>query len=113
MEAVRRELYYFEEDDGRYPYKEWLLSLKDPVVVARLDVRLTKLTLGNFGKWRAVGEGVIELKENFGPGYRIYVAEDGPVCILILCGGDKSSQTADIQNAKEYWKLYKSRRRRK
>ena len=113
MEVGARTLYYFEETRGRYPYREWILNLKNPVAVARLDVRLTKLTLGNFGKWRAVGEGVIELKEDFGPGYRIYVAEDGPVIVVILCAGDKRTQPADIQRAKEYWKQYKSRKRGK
>lgn len=113
MEVRRREPNYFEEAKGRYPYREWLLSLKDPAAIARLDIRLTKLTMGNFGKWRPVGEGVIELKEDFGPGYRIYVAEDGPVVVVILCGGDKRSQTADIQRAKEYWRIYKSRKRGK
>ena len=113
MEVGSRTLYYFEETKGRYPYREWLLSLKNPVAVARLDVRLTKLMLGNFGKWLSVGEGVIELKEDFGPGYRIYVGEDGPVIVVILCAGDKSTQTADIQRAKEYWKKYKSRKRGK
>jgi putative addiction module killer protein len=113
VEAGRRELYYFEEPKGRYPYREWLASLKDSVTIARLDVRLTKLILGNFGKHRSVGEGVIELKEDFGPGYRIYVGEDGPRIVVILCGGDKSRQTADIQRAKDYWKQYKSRKRGK
>lgn len=87
------------------------MTLKDPLTIARLDVRLTKLMMGNFGEWRPVGEGVIELKENFGPGYRIFIAEDGPVVVVILCGGDKRSQTADIQRAKEYWTIYKSRKR--
>ncbi|OGH56385.1 MAG: hypothetical protein A3G34_01695 [Candidatus Lindowbacteria bacterium RIFCSPLOWO2_12_FULL_62_27] len=113
METVLRTLYYFEETKDRYPYREWLMSLKNPVDVAKLDVRLTKLMLGNLGKWRSVGEGVIELKEDFGPRYRIYVAEDGPVIVVILCGGDKSTQTADIKRAKEYWKIYKSRKRGK
>ena len=113
MEAKPRELHYFELAKGRYPYREWLLSLKNPMAVARLDVRLTKLTMGNSGNWRLVGDGVIELKEDFGPGYRIYVGEDGPVLVVILCGGDKSSQAADIQRAKEYWKIHKTKKRGK
>lgn len=112
METARRGLYYYEDDRGRHPYREWLLGLKEQTVVARLDVRLTKLMMGNFGKWRSVGGGVIELKEDFGPGYRIYVAEDWPVWVVVLCGGDKSSQASDIRRAKEYWKNYKSRKRR-
>lgn len=113
MEARTRELYYFEEPKGGYPYREWLLSLKNPAAIARLDIRLTKLLMGNFGKWRAVGEGVVELKEDFGPGYRIYVGEDGPVVVVLLCGGDKKTQQTDIQRAKEYWKKYKSGKRGK
>ena len=113
MEAKSRELHYFELAKGRYPYREWLLSLKNTTVVARLDVRLTKLTMGNFGNWRPVGAGVIELKEDFGPGYRIYVGEDRPVLVVILCGGDKSSQAADIHRAKEFWEIHKTKKRGK
>ena len=65
--------------------------------------------MGNFGQCEPVGEGVFELKIDFGPGYRVYFGKIGAKCILLLCGGDKSSQKNDIQKAKTYFKDYLSR----
>ena len=59
------------------------------------------------GDCKPVGEGVLELRINYGPGYRVYVAEDGPVVVLLLIGGDKGTQTKDIKTAKSYWKNYR------
>jgi putative addiction module killer protein len=69
---------------------------------------LKKLLLGNFGNCRFVGEGVYELKIDYGGGYRIYFGQVGIKIILLLCGGDKSTQDQDIQQAKKYWKDYRS-----
>ena len=67
--------------------------------------RLERVRAGSLGKWRSVGEGVIELKIDFGPGYRVYVGIDGRSVILLLAG-EKSSQKADIKTAKDYWSDY-------
>ena len=67
--------------------------------------RLERVRAGLFGKWRPVGEGVIELKVDFGPGYRVYIGVDGNSVILLLAGA-KASQKADIKTAKEYWSDY-------
>jgi putative addiction module killer protein len=66
---------------------------------------------GNPGHWRQVGGPIIELKENFGPGYRVYLAEDGDDWIVLLAGGDKSSQSKDIEIAKTYWAIFIERHR--
>ncbi len=73
-------------------------------------MRLNQLQLGNLGYYRSVGEGVCELKINHGPGYRVYFAQVDTTIILLLCGGDKSSQAEDISLAIGYWNDYKRRR---
>lgn len=106
MQVRPRQLVYFELSEGRYPFRDWLRSLTDAMVRRRLKARLRKLELGNPGHWRSVGAGVIELKEDFGPGFRLYVAEDGPVCVVLLAGGIKAGQAKDIQMARDYWHQY-------
>ncbi len=66
--------------------------------------RLVRVELGTFGEHRGVGEGVTELVINFGPGYRIYIGQDGSEIVILLIGGDKRSQDADIKTAKRYWR---------
>jgi putative addiction module killer protein len=82
-------------------FKNWLLSLRDRLARARIIKRLDRLASGNPGQWRSVGNGVIELKIDYGPGYRVYYVTRGDTAVLLLCGGDKGSQDLDIQKAKE------------
>ena len=103
MEPKPRKVEYYQTKAGKAPFREWLDKLNDRVGKARIDARVTRLQAGQFGKCKSVGNGVYELKDKFGPGYRIYYAEDGQEVILLLCGGDKSDQQADIQVAKNYW----------
>jgi len=79
----------------------WLRSLKDRTARARLLLRLRKATLGNLGDHKAVGDGVWEMREFFGPGWRMYYVVQGTTVIMMLRGGDKSSQARDIARAKE------------
>jgi putative addiction module killer protein len=76
---------------------------------ARIRVRLNRIRLGNFGDCKAVAEGVMELRMDFGPGYRVYFGQDGDVLVILLCGGDKRTQMRDIVTAKQYWQSYKRR----
>jgi len=71
---------------------------------------MDRLEEGNFGDHRSVGGGVTELRIASGPGYRVYCSEAGPVVVLLLCGGDKSTQAADIEKAKTYWRIYRTGR---
>ena len=89
--------------DGRNPSREWLLSLRDREARARIRVRIDRVSLGNFGDWRSVGSGVSELRTAHGPGYRVYFGRVGTTVIVLLCGGDKSAQAADIEKAQAYW----------
>jgi putative addiction module killer protein len=95
--------------DGRSPISEWLAALLDGKARAKIRVRLDRISLGNFGDCRRVGEGVQELRINYGPGYRVYFGQLGSTIVLLLCGGDKSAQAKDIDLAKYYWN--KCRRR--
>jgi putative addiction module killer protein len=100
----------YETVDGCIPLDEWLASLRDRRAKARILIRLDRLELGLEGHWRSVGEGIRELKISEGKGYRVYYAWDGPKIILLLCGGDKSTQNADIENARTYWRNYNERK---
>ena len=107
MIAIPRELRVYESSSGTAPFDDWLEGLRDPKGRAHIQVRLDRLEKGNLGDCKPVGEGVLELRINYGPGYRVYLAEDGPVVVLLLIGGNKSTQTKDIKSAKGYWKEYR------
>ena len=82
-------------------YAAWFSSLRDRVAKARIDIRIRRLSLGNPGDVRPVGEGVSELRIDHGPGYRVYFVQHGTLLVVLLTGGDKSSQTHDISTAKK------------
>jgi len=81
--------------------------LRDKVAVYRIRARLDRVELGNFGTAKPIGAGVSELKIDHGPGYRVYYAMNGKTVVLLLIGGDKSTQHKDIETAKAYWKRQK------
>ncbi|WP_165055987.1 MULTISPECIES: type II toxin-antitoxin system RelE/ParE family toxin [unclassified Adlercreutzia] len=83
-------------------FAKWLKRLKDATARARILVRIQRLSLtGNFGDAKPVGEGVFEMRIDYGPGYRLYYAQRGNELVLLLMGGDKSSQQKDITKAKK------------
>ena len=102
-----REIQAYRTQNGREPFTEWLRSLRDQRTRDRIRKRLERLGDGNFGDCQSVGNGVFELRVHFGAGYRIYFSEMGKTTVLLLCGGDKSSQAQDIQRAKTYWLKHK------
>ena len=81
-------------------YAKWFAGLRDRVARARIDIRIRRLSLGNAGDAKPVGEGVSELRVDHGPGYRVYFIQRGEVLIVLLAGGNKSTQDSDIRNAK-------------
>lgn len=109
MEVTPRELRYYQTRAGTVVFRNWLTGLVDIRTRARIRIRLDRVEEGNLGDHRGVGEGVMELRWSFGPGYRVYFAEDGPVIIVLLCGGDKRSQNRDVRAAKAYWRDYQAR----
>lgn len=92
---------------GAEPYAEYLDHLRDRPGAARIRARVTRAQLGNFGDHKSVGRGVVELRIDQGPGYRVYLGLHGGELIVLLCAGDKSSQRADIAKAREYWEEFK------
>jgi putative addiction module killer protein len=103
------ELYHYQAQDGRIPYRAWLDTVRDPIAFAAVQARTDRLRRGLFGDCVPVGEGVWELRIDTGPGYRVYYARAGKQVVLLLCGGDKRKQKADIRNAKDYWRDYAKR----
>ena len=87
-------------------YEKWFASLKDRTARARVDIRIRRLSFGNVGIVEPVGEGVSELKIDHGPGYRVYFIQHGGHYVLLLAGGDKSTQARDIKKAKELARKY-------
>ncbi|RMF17414.1 MAG: type II toxin-antitoxin system RelE/ParE family toxin [Candidatus Dadabacteria bacterium] len=101
-------LVVYESPSGKLPFHEWLTKLKDRKARAVIRARLERVRLGNFGDCKQVGEGVSELRVDFGPGYRVYFGRDGDKIVVLLCGGNKKTQSKDIKRAKDYWKEYGS-----
>lgn len=109
MDTVESEIRLYATRNGKVPYSRWLNSLKDVRGRAVIRVRLNRIRLGNFGDCRTVGEGVMELRIDHGPGYRVYFGRVGRRIVLLLCGGDKASQSKDIELARAYWADYRRR----
>lgn len=107
MEAQEKTILTYVKNDGSVPFNNWLKTLKDRKARAIIRTRINRIRLGNLGNCKSVGEGVSELKIKFGAGYRVYFGQEGDKIIILLLGGDKSSQTKDIKQAKQYWQDYK------
>lgn len=104
-----KEIRIYRTKEGKIPFIEWIESLKDNLAKAQITNRLNRIKLGNFGDCENVGKGVKELKIHFGPGYRVYFAEQGRSILLLLFGGNKRSQQKDIKHAQEYLADFKER----
>lgn len=81
-------------------FADWFARIRDRSAKARIEARLDRLALGNPGDVKPVGEGVSELRVPYGPGYRVYYMQRGELLVILLCGGDKSTQDRDITQAK-------------
>lgn len=102
--AQPKQVIVYVDEHGQEPFTEWLDSLRDVMGRKRILARVGRLEHGNYGDCEPVGEGVSELRMFFGSGYRVYIGEEGKNIVVLLCGGDKSTQTEDIETAKTYWK---------
>ena len=95
--------------DGTDVFGKWLDGLRDLQAQARIVVRLDRLALGLAGDAKVLRGGVSELRIDHGPGYRVYFARSGRTVVLLLCGGDKRTQAADIARAVRYWREFQER----
>jgi putative addiction module killer protein len=102
-----KQIRIYQDYNGRKPLIEWLDNFKDIDTKARILKRLRRIEQGNFGDCQPIGEGLSELRMFFGAGYRVYFGQVDDVVVLLLCGGDKSSQNSDIIKAKQCWKDFK------
>ncbi|MBI2841606.1 MAG: type II toxin-antitoxin system RelE/ParE family toxin [Acidobacteria bacterium] len=106
MEVPERDVEYYNTEDGRQPFRDSLHSLRDREGRRKIWARIDRVSLGNLGYCASVGEGVMELKIEVGPGYRVYFGQVGKKLVILLCGGDKSTQKSDIRAAHKYWADY-------
>ena len=95
------------EINGKKPLDEWMESLKDKNTIARISERLWRLSIGCYGDYKKIDNELSELRLKFGSGYRIYFSEINNIILLLLCGGDKSTQKRDIKKAKDYLQNWK------
>ncbi len=105
------ELRYYATGDGRSPFEDWFSGL-DAAAGAKVTVAVARLEQGNLSNVKPVGEGVLEYRIDWGPGYRLYFGRDGNVLVILLTGGTKKRQQRDIETAKALWAEYKRRRPR-
>jgi putative addiction module killer protein len=104
------EIRQYIDRSGRSPFDRWFEKLNDSAK-ARITVHLDRLERGNFSAAKSVGEGVSELRLDFGPGFRIYFGKDGEQIVILLGGGTKKRQQLDIETAKAIWQEFKQRKR--
>src|ERR1700753_3142557 len=103
------ELCYFLAEDESSPFEEWFSGL-DAQAAAKVTVALARLEQANLSNAKSVGEGVLEYRIDWGPGYRVYFGRDGDRFVILLTGGTKKRQQRDIETAKRFWAIYKRRR---
>jgi putative addiction module killer protein len=105
------ELRYYQTGNGKSPFEEWFSGL-DAQAAAKVTKALVRLEQGNLSNAKGVGEGVLEFRIDWGPGYRVYFGRDGDVLVILLTGGTKKQQQRDIDKAHALWTDYKKRRPR-
>ena len=103
------EIRHYVTRAGKDVFDDWLSELADARAQAKIASRINRLAAGNFGDCKALRQGVCEPRIDWGPGYRVYYAMLGKVCVLLLCGGDKRKQSSDINRALGYLKDYMER----
>jgi putative addiction module killer protein len=95
--------------NGKAPFVEWIDKLRDREARIKIRIRLDRILSGNPGDCKSLGHDLYEMRIHYGPGYRVYYGREGSQLVLLLCGGNKSTQPADIRLANRYWQDYRSR----
>ena len=103
------EIRIYTDKQAAQPLIVWLEALNDLRAKAQIQARMVRVAAGNFGDCKPLRDGVQELRIDYGPGYRVYLNRQGPILVLLLCGGDKADQSRDIERAIEYLKDWKER----
>jgi len=103
------EIVEYIDEEGESPFGKWFAEV-DIQAALRVRRALARMEQGNFGDSKGIGEGVIERRIPFGPGYRLYYGRDGVALVILLIGGTKKRQSTDIDAAKQYWADYKARK---
>ncbi len=106
--ATPKDVVAFRTRDGQVLFEQWLDDLDDKRAVARILARLARVRQGNLGDCKPVGEGVSELRVDYGPGYLVYFGQKRRTLVVLLCGGDKRTQDRDIRLAKQFWQEFKA-----
>lgn len=104
--TMSKQVIVYAKENGKEPFTEWLYSLWDVMGRKCILARVSRLQQGTYGDCEPVGEGVSELRLFFGSGYRVYFGEQDNQIVVLLCGGDKGSQSKGIEQAKTYWQEY-------
>ena len=104
-----KEIRFFKTEQGNEPFRKWLNKIKDNTALALINNRIKRLSLGYDGDYKRVAKNVFEIRIHYGPGYRVYFSFQNNEIIILLLGGNKSSQKKDIKFAEEYLKSYKER----
>ena len=104
------EIRYYVAAGGAAPFADWFAKL-DAVAGAKITRAIARMEQGNFSNVKSVGEGVLEYRIDFGPGYRVYFGRDGDTIVILLTGGTKKRQQRDIEAAHGYWQDYKKAKR--
>jgi putative addiction module killer protein len=110
LPSLMLDIRYYVASGGHQPFAKWFADL-DPVARAKVTRALARMEQGNLSNVKSVGEGVLEYKIDFGPGYRVYFGRDGEVLVILLTGGTKKRQQRDIDAAIAYWQDYKKGKR--
>lgn len=103
------ELRIYTNSEGHAPFEHWLNALQDRQARAKIRARLARVEAGNLGDCKPLRDGVMEMRIDYGPGYRVYLSRNGPVVVLLLCGSDKGEQQRAIRQAIEYLNDWKQR----
>jgi putative addiction module killer protein len=104
------EVLEYHDPEGQSPFAKWFREL-DATAAAKVTVAIIRIEQGNLSNVKGVGQGVLEYRLDFGPGYRVYFGRDGEVLVILLAGGTKKRQQRDIETAKARWADYKRRKR--
>jgi putative addiction module killer protein len=103
------EIRHYLSADGKDIYFDWLRQVRDPIAKVQIVKRVNRVELGNFGDHKFCRDGVWEMRVDVGGGYRVYYAQSGSQVVLLLCGGDKRTQDADIERAVRHWQDWQRR----